>query len=364
MAAQRRAPRHRLLAALVLSALAHLVATGRIEWITLERVDVPPPIEARLTGPAPEPPKAPPRRPPPPPAGEAAAAAAPDPATPGETALPAGGEAAHSAASPSPAAEGAGAETAPAPRAEAAAPQAPDPLAALPERLDIRFRVQGNEGGFVLGRMTHVWRRTCASSPDSPPEGERDGAPLRRVCSDERYSIVGVAEARGLVALFYPGLLSQASDGGVTPRGLRPENYWMQRGSKRFTAQFDWDRNTARLGDPYGSVGIREGTQDYLSVVYQLALFPREPYGVVTLVNGKRFKEYIYRELGGEVLDLPLGRVETVRIRVGEGGAADDIEIWLRAAPPHLPVKIALSDNKGKSGVLLAEAIEGVPAAR
>lgn len=341
--------RRRLLVALALSVLAHLVATGHINWVAPESVSVSPPIEARLTGPALEAPKAPEKRPSstpvpavPRPATEptpaAVVAEAPVPSeVPAVAPLPAADETARSTSSPSPLAGRVGVGMAPGPQVQAVPPEAADPLAALPERFNIRFRVQGNEGGFVLGQLTHVWRR-----------------------SGERYSIVGVAEATGVVALFYSGLLSQTSDGSITPQGLRPENYWMQRGRKRFTAHFDWNRNTAKLGDPYGSVSIREGTQDYLSVVYQLALFPREPYGVVTVVNGKRFKEYIYRELGTEVLDMPLGRVQTVHIRVGQGGEADDIELWLRAAPPHLPVKITLTDNKGKSGVLLAEEIEGV----
>lgn len=367
--------RRRLLAALAVSLLAHLIASGGIDWVVPERVSVSPPIEARLAGPAPEPPKPSPER-----AQRASSEAAKRPSSkpappaprpaiePSQPAVVAVAPVpAQVAAVPVPAEAPAPVAAAPAPQVQAAPSQAPDPLAGLPERFNIRFRVQGNEGGFVLGQLTHVWRRSCALSPSSPPEGEpppsgdkRDAVRLRRVCANERYSIVGVAEATGVVALFYSGLLSQTSDGGITPQGLRPENYWMQRGRKRFTAHFDWDRNVAKLGDPYGSVGIRAGTQDYLSVVYQLALFPREPYGVVTLVNGKRFKEYIYRELGTEVLELPFGRVQTVHIRVGQGGEADDIELWLRAAPPHLPVKITLTDNKGKSGVLLAEEIQGV----
>ena len=304
----------RLLIALIVSLLLHLWLTGGISLPTFVEVE-PPPIEARLSG------AVVPSRPAPP----AKARAKPE--------LPVLAPSAPVAASAVPSAGSGGLAV---PASPPSPVEAPDAIAAaLPAAFKIRFAVQGNEGGLVLGRLDHVWRR-----------------------NGTRYSLVGVAEASGLFALFYSGLLTQTSDGEVVEAGLRPENYWMQRGRKRYSVHFDWPRQAARLGDPYGTVTLAPGMQDYLSVVYQLALFPHPAEGRVTVVDGKRVKEYGYRELGPETVELPMGRVETRHLRIGQGDGDGDMELWLRAQAPHLPLMMFLIDDKGRKGVLLAETIE------
>jgi hypothetical protein len=238
-------------------------------------------------------------------------------------------------AAPPPAPE---ASEAPAPQAQPAVEMSAEPapltLPQLPVSFDIRFVVQGNEGGLVLGRLDHLWRRTGAA-----------------------YSIVGVAQASGLFGLFYPGLLSQTSDGRVTAAGLRPENYWMQRGRRQFVARFDWAGGQATLGGRHASLAIPDGTQDYLSVVYQLAFYP-PPEGPLPVVDGRRLRRYSVEEAGPETVDLPLGRVEARHVRVTAADEAEKgLEIWLRAAPPHLPVKIRILGGRHGTGVLLAESI-------
>lgn len=319
-------PRRRLLIALFASLLLHLWVTGGIDFSVTPEPIAPPPIEARLTGPAIEPSKPAPKPRPVEHRASPARAAKSDEllsVPKAELILPA---------------ESAGVGAAPvateASVAVAVAPE-PPPAEALPKSFKIRFSVQGNEGGLVLGKLDHVWQR-----------------------KGDRYSLVGVAEASGLFALFYSGLLSQTSMGSITSAGLQPKSYWLQRGRKSYSAQFDWDRQTARLGGPYGALPLASGAQDYVSVVYQLALFDHPVEGRVVVIDGKRAKEYIYREIGLETIELPMGKVETLRIRIGQGREENDMDLWLRAQPPHLPVKMTLIDDKGRTGVLLAEAIE------
>lgn len=309
-------PRRRLLIALAVSLLLHLWLTGGLDFSIAPEPVAPPPIEARLIGAAIAPDRPAPQREPPP----AGAASSPrTPHLPTATPIFGPGTALPQAMAPAVVAE----------RLE------PSSAAVLPEAFKIRFSVQGNEGGLVLGRLNHVWRR-----------------------SGERYSLVGVAEASGVFALFYSGLLSQTSSGAITPDGLRPESYWMQRSRKSYSAHFDWGQRTARLGDPYGALALAPGAQDYLSVVYQLALFPHPDEGRVWVIDGKRAKEYVYREIGLETIELPLGKVETLHLRIGQGQEEADMDLWLRAQAPHLPLKMTLIDDKGRTGVLLAETIE------
>lgn len=337
-----RDPSRRLLAALLVSALLHLLTGGGLPWPQAGSI-VPPsqPIQAHLAPPPAPSAVVPPAQTRPRPAARLVRAPAP-PAVPAVSASPPSEPvvAAHAepieAASvqPEPLPSEVAAQEPPDPSGAAPPEPAPRPIPTLPESFDIRYVVQGNEGGLVLGRLDHLWRR-----------------------NGDAYSIVGVAQASGLFALFYPGLLSQTSDGRVSATGLRPENYWMQRGRRQFVARFDWAGGQAKLGGRHASLAIPDGTQDYLSVVYQLAFYP-PPRAPMAVVDGRRLRHYGCEEVGVETLDLPLGRVETRHVRLtADNEAEKGLEIWLRAAPPHLPVKIRILGGRHGTGVLLAESI-------
>jgi hypothetical protein len=200
----------------------------------------------------------------------------------------------------------------------------------------VRYAVRGNEGGMVLGHLDHIWQRSA-----------------------ERYSLFAVARATGLMRLIYSGLLSQTSYGQITPEGLKPEHYWMQRGSRQLKVHFDWEAMRADLGERYPPLGLRPGSQDLLSVVYQLALFTRTDEELWVL-DGKSIRRYRLEALGRETLELPLGAVQTRHLRVQASEGAERIDVWLREAPPHLPLKIHMQGGRNGSAVLMAEAIRGL----
>lgn len=335
--------RGRLLTALLLSVLAHLLAGGGIPWPVAQPDILPsPPIDARLAPPAAPPPvsgtRPEPRR---------TAATRP---TPIVQPPPARADVATQAEPAQPPTQDAGSEAAPTPQPPAADPEVaptavppapPAPLhPQLPSGFTVRYLVQGSEGGLVLGRLDHIWQRSA-----------------------ERYSLYALAKATGLIGLIYPGLLSQTSYGEITPTGLKPESYWLQRGSRQLKAHFDWERMRADLGERYPPVDLKPGTQDLLSVIYQLALFSHTQ-GELWVLDGKSLKHYRLEELGMETLETPLGVVRTRHLRVQAGHGAERIDVWLRDTPPHLPMKIHWQGSRNGSAVLMAEAIRGLgPAA-
>ncbi|MCX7672691.1 MAG: DUF3108 domain-containing protein [Thiobacillaceae bacterium] len=336
--------RHRLPIALLLSALLHLAAGGGIPWPVAAVPEPPaPPIAARLTPPMlpPEdltpPAREPPSRSAPPAPGRVARStpSAPMPAAepaPVATPQPPVAEAPMAPPPPEPAPESSAGPTAP--------PPAPEPVPApppVPTGFTIRYAVRTSEDGYTLGRFEHVW--------------QSDG---------ERYALHAVARATGLMRLIYAGLLSQTSYGSLTAQGLRPEHYWLNRGQRQLRAHFDWERMQADLGADRGTLELRPGTQDLLSVLYQVSLFPPPGEGQIWVLDGKRLRAYEYRELGREVLDLPLGRMATRHLRVAAAGAEESFELWLRETWPQLPVKIRLLGHRQGDAVLLAEAIVGL----
>ncbi len=338
--------RGRLLSALLLSTLVHLLAGGGIPWPMHQSVNPTiPPIDAHLAAPPAPPPVDRPRadtpRPPPaaarpvaratplaradtPPAAEAAEppAAAPEPVT---------------APAPEPPPDEAKAIQPPSPPT---APPPPGPLhPQLPGGFTVRYVVQGNEGGLVLGRLDHVWQRSA-----------------------ERYALFALAKATGIMRLIYSGLLSQTSYGQITPEGLKPENYWMHRGSRQLRVHFDWEAMRADLGERYPPLDLKPGSQDLLSVVYQLALFPHAE-GELWVLDGKTIRQYHLETLGLETVEVPLGTVRTRHLRVQAAQGAERIDVWLREAPPHLPLKIHMQGGRDGSAVLMAEAIRGLDTA-
>lgn len=322
------------LAAVVLSALAHLIAAGSSShwWSTPVR-EIPFPIEARLNlaaEPAAQPaslPASQPAKTSPPPEAEAVAPK-PDavppvmqqeplvvPAQPAE-------QPEQTVAEPPPQAN-------PAPAAEATSATPPRALRNLPERIALRYGVQSGEDGFSIGQTTYSGQI-------------RDG----------RYSLVSVTEATGITALFVSGKIIQTSEGRVTASGLQPEQFWSAKGEKKQPpVRFDWAQQ--RLLLPGGGVELPSLTQDLISFPFHLAMLVHEDdvEWSLPVTNGKKLREYRVRVLGRENLAFRDGRIDTLRLQCSRSGEGN-LDVWLAPARNWLPVRIRTLDQKGKVIVL------------
>ena len=97
------------------------------------------------------------------------------------------------------------------------------------------------------------------------------------------------------------------------------------------------------------NVALNEGTQDQLSVFYQLALTaPHSGRFKLALTTGRKFNQYDYQVIGEETIDTPLGPLKTqhlARVAQEAGGNAD---IWLAVDHHYLPVRFKLASQKGE----------------
>jgi hypothetical protein len=325
-----------LLWVLGLSLAAHLALLLGPQFSLPVSLAPAPVLEARLT-------------PPPPPAKLAAAkpppAAKPKPHPVKKMTAPAVEAAAapeiqpHAAASPA---------VAPEPAAPAPPTVAPEPpalaLPAMPQRVTTRFTLFKGQGGLSVGRAEQVWAL--------------DG---------ERYTISSVAEASGLFSLFASGKFIQESRGEITPAGLRPANYRVERGKggagKTDTAEFDWNAMTLTLasGGSKQTLKLPEGTQDLLSFMYQLAFAPPQSSAVkLQMTNGRKLDSYTYWVVE-EALETPMGVLNTLHLGKHREAGEKDTEVWLAADYHYLPVKISQIDKDGDGLVLLANEIELTP---
>jgi hypothetical protein len=203
--------------------------------------------------------------------------------------------------------------------------------ARLPGRIVIDFTLIRGEQGLVVGRMRHEWQVT-----------------------DDQYTLTSTAEATGVFSLFLPGVLLQVSRGLITREGLKPLSFWIQRGQRQDrteSASFDWGAGSLRFGrsGEEKTVPLPAGSQDVLSVFYQLALTaPHNGVLELPVTNGRKFDRYRYRVVGEETLDTPLGPLVTERLERIQAPGEDALTLWLARDYHWLPVRLRFVDRRGE----------------
>lgn len=217
-----------------------------------------------------------------------------------------------------------------APAPEVAAPTAPAPEPAkpvLPAEGVIRFAIIKESLGLQVGRAEHRWAF-----------GE-----------DGSYRLTGVTETSGLAALIKPTRHEIESRGRLVAGGLQPESFRTLKNGKatKENADFDWSSAEVHLSRDGSVRPISPGTQDILSLNYQLAYLKKPEEGTsIGVVTGKKYERYALDSLGEEEIDLPAGHFRTLHLRAQTDNVT---EIWIALDHHRLPVKIRFTDKKGES---------------
>ena len=210
----------------------------------------------------------------------------------------------------------------------------------LPASGIIRYAIYKESLGMQIGRAEHRW------------EFNEDGS----------YRLSATTETSGLAALFKPLRMETESRGRMAPGGLQPESYRSLKNGKdtNENASFDWSTAQVSLTRDGSVRPIAPGTQDLLSLNYQLAYLGKLPEGSeIGVVTGKKYERYAIDSLGEEEIETPAGRFRTLHLRA----MTDNItEIWIALDRQHLPVKIRFTDKKGDSYEQVATEI-GTPSA-
>lgn len=170
------------------------------------------------------------------------------------------------------------------------------------------------------------------------------------ISNNGTYSILSQTEAKGLASLFF-GNLVQKSEGSVTALGLKPHFYSYQYGSdakKLQTATFHWNDNVLKLHSSKGerSVPLPQGTQDFLSFMYQFMFSPPLENMQITMTNGKKLGTYEYSFEGEESLHTRSGMLNTIHL-LRSSDDEEKTEIWLATDYQYLPVRIVKTEKDG-----------------
>jgi len=168
------------------------------------------------------------------------------------------------------------------------------------------------------------------------------------------YQMDQVTETTGLAGLLKPLRVEQRSTGEVTSDGLKPLRYVSRATQGKATEEevvFDWNGNRVmlRAGAKQSEHALSPGAQDMLSL--WLEIIWRAQYGGdfdFTLATGKRYTPRWFvadPELGS--LDTAVGRQLVKRLQARARAGDNQIEVWLAPNLRWLPVLIRFTDRKG-----------------
>ncbi|HEX7326955.1 MAG TPA: DUF3108 domain-containing protein [Casimicrobiaceae bacterium] len=172
----------------------------------------------------------------------------------------------------------------------------------------------------------------------------------------DRYRISTVGEARGLAALFIHGTGKVESRGLITPTGLKPLEFAVERGSpdKREIAFFDWAGDTVSLNDGR-TAELEAPAFDPLTILWQPYFSP--PTGATeltfSLATTRKVARYTLKHEGDERLAWRQGTIETERwYRVSDDGKT---EAWFWLAPSLHFIPIQMRATRTARGTLEAK---------
>jgi hypothetical protein len=174
-----------------------------------------------------------------------------------------------------------------------------------------------------------------------------------------RYEIRTVAKADGLVAMVYSGVLTQSSVGRIGPDGLEPLEYIERRGSRpQRNVSFDHAQRRFVTANREASLELPTGTQDPLSVLYQLGMRAREapehflPGSVhrVPVASMSRVSTETFSVVGESMVQSAEGPIRALHIarHAAEGSRDPRIDVWLGYDVGMLPVRLRFTDSGGK----------------
>ena len=150
------------------------------------------------------------------------------------------------------------------------------------------------------------------------------------------------------VAWLLKDRLHESSRGNITATGLRPDTYHYLRsgGSSERQADlsFDWDRNLVsnRVEGSRWEMEVPTGTIDKLASHLGMMLALQQDKDDVTFMvaDGGHLKEYRFKVIGHEAVEVPAGSFETVKITKLRDNKDRVTYVWCAPALNYLPVRI------------------------
>jgi hypothetical protein len=239
---------------------------------------------------------------------------------------------------PTPQPEGAAATTASIPAANAlstgvaaaTAPTPPELMRTLPRQGQIKYVLYYGGASWIVGSTLQTWN-----------------------IDHNHYRFTSHSESGGLAWLFNRQRLNYESEGEVTPDGLRPVRFTVERRrsgtTEQAAANFDWNTMAITLDTPPRTVALPVNAQDIVSFMYQLGLTALQPGHLeVPVTNGWKLEQYQIEIGTEESIDTPLGKLRAIPVRQIPQPGKESIELWLATEYRMLPIRIRFFDRNGQ----------------
>jgi hypothetical protein len=198
----------------------------------------------------------------------------------------------------------------------------------FPKHLQLTFSVYNGSGGLITGEIHQQFD-----------------------VRGERYNLESVRQSAGLASLHNGDRIIQNSRGKLTETGLQPDIFEEQLITRkdRQTMRVTFDHAAGKLLYSNGDItALPENAEDALSFLYQLA---RLPMGVESFTlpvsDGEQLHQYQIEIGTSEVLDTPMGKLRTLRLRQIHNDGEAYFEIWLGLEYRLLPVKFRRIGGSG-----------------
>lgn len=159
--------------------------------------------------------------------------------------------------------------------------------------------------------------------------------------------------ARQQIKAFLLGARTQTSRGTIDSSGLVPERF-SDRSRSEKTTEFDFASQQARFSANNLTVAIGPGSQDRLSVFFQLSgllaalSLPEGSEISFTTLGTSHAERWTFRVQGFETLELPIGTLLTLKLeRLPRNAQDQQATLWLAPTLGYLPARIRLSQANG-----------------
>src|SRR3990172_546236 len=152
---------------------------------------------------------------------------------------------------------------------------------------------------------------------------------------------------------------------------VRPLSYsYKQSGpsSRQSQASFDWGSNVVRVMHKNKSLELPATVGMLDKLLYQLVLM-RDLESVknpvqYTVVDGSKVKHYPIDRLGEEIIDTPLGLLQTVKVQYHKPGSERTTTLWCAKSLHYLPVRLDHIEGEGERTSALIQSVTGLTGQR
>jgi hypothetical protein len=185
---------------------------------------------------------------------------------------------------------------------------------------------------------------------------------------DGGYLYFSNTETAGLISLFRDDRITEESRGQMHGNSVRPMRYeYSHTGSKKqrqVSIRFDWDKNEIinLVNGSAWKMDLEPGVLDKL--LYQFLIMQDLNAGKrhlsYLIADGGKTKIYRFELQGEEIINTPLGKLQTIRLIRYRPNKKRETTLWCARDLHYLPVKVKNVEKDDRVTVAIIQSLKGL----